>query len=102
MPNAIDIIRTLNAVDANCGMSSTITFGDDTYTCEKTVWAEKLFPRKIKDYVFSVLITGTMTTRPAIGDKITFEGRQLIVRGIDEAVTETRLHLGKSYDENAT
>lgn len=93
------ILATLDAVDACCGLSSPVLIGGTTYQADRTVFAEKLLPKRIKGYVFSLVISGTVVPRPSIGDKLTWSGYNLVVREIDEADTETRIHCGKSTVE---
>jgi hypothetical protein len=101
MPNLSKVLTTLSAVDANCGISSSITVGSTTYACDKSVFMELTLARKIKGYLFSVIITGAMSPRPNIGDKITWGSRTMVVSEVDEADTETRLHLSKYYGDDA-
>jgi hypothetical protein len=101
MPELSNLLKTFDAIDFHCGMSGTVTFGSKSYPCDKTVFIEKTFFRKIKGYLFSLIITGSMNPRPAIGDKVTWDNKTLIVKEIDEADTETRLHLGKSISDES-
>lgn len=99
MPNLDAILATLDAVDTHCGISSAVSLGGTTYQADRTVFAEKLLPKRIKGYVFSLVISGTVSPRPKIGDKLTWGGFNLVIREIDEADTETRIHCGKSTVE---
>lgn len=99
MPNLSKIINTLNAVDAKCGISSSITIGSKTYACDKTVFQELTLAKKIKGYLFSVIITGLLSPRPNLKDKVTFGGQTMIISEIGEADTETQLHLSRYYGD---
>ena len=100
MPDFTAMMKTFAAVDDRCGMTGAFTWNNATHQAERTATEEKAGMDGFTDYVFTLLVTGIMNPMPKPGDPIYWGGRKWKALRVDDAETETRLHLGKCRVED--